>query len=58
MNQLRWVPATGRLNLGALGGYTPIEAGRENDGTILYIAEAPYDGAVHPGKASTKLDGM
>ncbi|KAF9485759.1 carbohydrate-binding module family 12 protein [Pholiota conissans] len=56
MNRLRWVPASGRLNVASLG-YRPVQAGRENDGTPLYIAEAPHHGAVHPGKASEKLDG-
>ncbi|KAJ6497871.1 carbohydrate-binding module family 12 protein [Mycena sanguinolenta] len=56
MNGLRWVDAHGHLNVESLG-YTPVEGGREADGTPLYIAEAPHKGAVHPGKASTKLDG-
>ncbi|KAK7057408.1 carbohydrate-binding module family 12 protein [Favolaschia claudopus] len=56
MNGLRWVDAQGRLNVGNLG-YRPVEGGREDDGTPLYIAEAPHNGAVHPGKASEKLDG-
>nr|GAT57717.1 carbohydrate-binding module family 12 protein [Mycena chlorophos] len=56
MNGLRWVDASGRLNVEALG-YRPVEGGRESDGTPLYIAEAPHKGAVHPGKASEKLDG-
>ncbi|KAJ7928602.1 carbohydrate-binding module family 12 protein [Mycena leptocephala] len=46
MNGLRWVDASGHL-----------DGGREDDGTPLYIAEAPHNGAVHPGKASEKLDG-
>ncbi|KAF8659218.1 hypothetical protein AX16_001879 [Volvariella volvacea WC 439] len=56
INALRWVPVSGRLNVNNLG-YRPVEGGRENDGTPLYIAQAPYNGAVHPGKASEKLDG-
>ncbi|KAF8964773.1 hypothetical protein BDZ97DRAFT_1814411 [Flammula alnicola] len=56
MNRLRWVPTSGRLNVANLG-YRPVEGGRENDGTRLYIAEAPHKDAVHPGKASEKLDG-
>ncbi|KAF8170224.1 carbohydrate-binding module family 12 protein [Mycena galopus ATCC 62051] len=56
MRGLRWVDAHGRLNVASLG-YTPVEGGKENDGTLLYIAEAPHKGAVHPGKASEKLDG-
>lgn len=57
MRGLRWVPASGRLNVNSLG-YRPVEGGRENDGTPLYIAQAPHKGVVHPGKASEKLDGM
>jgi len=56
MNALHWVPSSGRLNLATLG-YRPVEGGRENDGTLLYIAEALYNDVVHPGKASEKLDG-
>lgn len=56
MNGLRWVDASGRLNVSSLG-FRPVEGGREADGTPLYIAEAPHNGAVHPGKASEKLDG-
>ncbi|KAJ7124930.1 carbohydrate-binding module family 12 protein [Mycena epipterygia] len=56
MNGLRWVDASGPLNVSSLG-YQPVEGGREADGTPLYIAEAPHNGAVHPGKASEKLDG-
>ncbi|KAJ6593684.1 carbohydrate-binding module family 12 protein [Mycena capillaripes] len=55
MNGLRWVDANGPLHVASLG-YTPVEGGREDDGTPLYIAEAPHKGAVHPGKASEKLD--
>ncbi|KAJ7502795.1 carbohydrate-binding module family 12 protein [Mycena galericulata] len=56
MNGLRWVDANGVLNVSQLG-YRPVEGGKEADGTPIYIAEAPYNGAVHPGKASEKLDG-
>ncbi|KDR70428.1 hypothetical protein GALMADRAFT_884972 [Galerina marginata CBS 339.88] len=56
MNRLKWVPASGRLNVNSLG-YRPVPAGHENDGTPLYIAEAPHKDAVHPGKVSEKLDG-
>ncbi|CAK5281425.1 unnamed protein product [Mycena citricolor] len=56
MNGLRWVPAQGRLNVASLG-FRPVEGGKEASGTPLYIAEAPYNGAVHPGKASEDLDG-
>lgn len=56
MRGLRWVDASGRLDVSSLGA-RPVEGGRESDGTALYIAEAPHKGAVHPGKASAKLDG-
>ncbi|KAJ7188488.1 carbohydrate-binding module family 12 protein [Mycena filopes] len=56
MSGLRWVDASGPLDVDNLG-YKPVEGGREPDGTPLYIAEAPYNGAVHPGKASKNLDG-
>jgi hypothetical protein len=56
MRGLRWVDASGVLNVSGLG-FKPVEGGREADGTPLYIAEAPHNGAVHPGKASEKLDG-
>jgi len=56
MNRLCWVPTSGKLNVANLR-YRPVEGGRENDGTPLYIAEAPHKDAVHPGKASQELDG-
>ena len=56
MNGLRWVPARGKLDAASLG-HRPVEGGRENDGTLLYIAQAEYKGVYHPGKASAKLDG-
>jgi hypothetical protein len=56
MSRLRWVPSSGRLNLSNLG-YRPVQAGQENDGTPIFIAEAPHKDAVHPGKVSEKMDG-
>lgn len=56
MRGLVWVNAHGKLNPDSLGK-RPVEGGRENDGTPLYVAKAPYKGAVHPGKASEKLNG-
>ncbi|KAJ7594728.1 carbohydrate-binding module family 12 protein [Mycena floridula] len=55
MQGLRWEEIHGRLNVNNLG-YRPVDGGHEADGTILYIAEAEYHGAVHPGKASEKWD--
>ncbi|KAG2074541.1 carbohydrate-binding module family 12 protein [Suillus decipiens] len=48
---VRWVQVSGRFNLAALGGLRPVEGGREPGGAPQYIAQAPYHGAVHPGKA-------
>jgi len=57
MRGLTWVSMNGHFNFNGLGGKRPVEGGRENDGTPLYIAKAPHNGAEHPGKASEKLDG-
>lgn len=46
---VRWVPVRGRLNLSTLGA-RPVEGGKEPSGEPQYIAQAPYHGAVHPGK--------
>ena len=49
---VRWVPCSGQVNPHSLGpGVTPVEGGREPDGHAIYIAQAPYHGAVIPGKA-------
>ncbi|KAG2146418.1 carbohydrate-binding module family 12 protein [Suillus bovinus] len=48
---VRWVNVSGQFNLAALGGLRPVEGGREPGGAPQYIAQAPYHGAVHPGKA-------
>ncbi|KAF8629226.1 hypothetical protein AX17_005809 [Amanita inopinata Kibby_2008] len=56
MGGLRWVSASGQINVSNLGA-RPVEGGRENDGTPLYIVRAYYKEAVHPGKTSSKLDG-
>jgi hypothetical protein len=57
MHGLRWVDASGCLNVDVLG-YRPVEGGHEADGTSLYIVKASYEDAVYPGKASEKLDGL
>ncbi|KAG1881378.1 carbohydrate-binding module family 12 protein [Suillus tomentosus] len=49
---VRWVNVSGQFNLAALNGLRPVEGGREPGGAPQYIAQAPYHGAVHPGKAS------
>lgn len=48
---VRWVNLSGQFSLAALNGLRPVEGGREPGGATLYIAQAPYHGAVHPGKA-------
>jgi len=48
---VRWVNLSGQFNLESLGGLRPVEGGREPGGAPQYIAQAPYHGAVHPGKA-------
>ena len=47
---------SGRIDLNNLGA-RPVEGGRENDGTPLYIVRAYYKEAVHPGKTNPKLNG-
>ena len=54
---MRWVNLSGKFNLASLGGIRPVEGGREPGGALQYIAQAPYDGAVHPGKACEEFDG-
>jgi hypothetical protein len=54
-NAVRWVNISGQFNLESLGGLRPVEGGREPDGAPQYIAQAPYHGAVHPGKACTEF---
>jgi len=50
---VKWVHCSGQLILqnGTLQGATPVEGGREPDGHPQYIAQAPHNNAVHPGKA-------
>ncbi|KZV97209.1 carbohydrate-binding module family 12 protein [Exidia glandulosa HHB12029] len=52
---VRWVDVNGKLNLGRQG-IRPVEAGREADGTPLYVAQAQVKGGTHCGKVSEKLD--
>jgi len=52
----RWIEASGHFNADSFG-YNPVEGGRESNGSAIYIAQAPYHGGVHPGKASAALDG-
>ncbi|KAG2150416.1 carbohydrate-binding module family 12 protein [Suillus clintonianus] len=48
---VRWVNISGQFSLASLNGLRPVEGGREPGGASHYIAQAPYHGAVHPGKA-------
>jgi len=54
---VRWVESSGTINVESLKsrGYEPIEGGHEDNGTPLYVVQAPYNNGVHPGKASTGL---
>ncbi|KAH7888634.1 carbohydrate-binding module family 12 protein [Phlebopus sp. FC_14] len=52
---VKWVSCSGKLNVNGLNA-RPVEGGREPDGTVLYIAQAPYNDAVHPGKACVSYD--
>jgi hypothetical protein len=56
MRYLHWVPSNGKLNVASLG-YRPVQGGKDSDGSPLYVVEAPYRDAVHPGKASEKGEG-
>ncbi|KAF9264198.1 carbohydrate-binding module family 12 protein [Marasmius fiardii PR-910] len=57
MRALRWAPLGGYFNSDALGRATPVEGGRDKDGSPLYVARAPHKGAVHPGKVGKHIDG-
>jgi hypothetical protein len=57
MRALRWVNASGRLNVSSLGA-NPVEGGREGDGSPLFVARAEHKNCYHPGKASEKLKGL
>lgn len=53
---VHWEVSHGRINLEKLGA-RPVEAGREADGTPLYVAQAHHEGAVQPGKCGPNIDG-
>jgi hypothetical protein len=57
MSRLRWVPCSGKINAANLG-YRPVEGGRDADGNLLFVVEAPHNDAVHPGCASESKEGM
>ncbi|THH30407.1 hypothetical protein EUX98_g3777 [Antrodiella citrinella] len=56
LRNLRWVNCYGRLDINQLGG-RPVEGGKEADGTPLFIIQTRFEGGVHPGKVSTKMEG-
>jgi len=53
---VHWVSVSGKINLAYLKAQ-PVEGGKENDGTPLFIARAYHKGAVHPGKVNANFDG-
>jgi len=54
-DSVRWIRVRGQFSVDNLEGCTAVEGGREQDGTKLYVAQAFYEGSVHPGKISEKL---
>jgi len=52
---VRWVDSFGAVQVNNLGA-RPVEGGRENDGTPILIAQAPYKGGTHPGKITSKCN--
>jgi len=53
---VQWVAGSGTFGTENLGA-KPVEGGHENNNTPLFIAQAPYNGGVHPGKIANGLDG-
>jgi len=54
---LHWVRAQGKLGAEDLRGARPVEGGREDNNSALYIARARAGDDIIPGKASQVLDG-
>ena len=58
---VKWVDVEGFFSIGYLQGATPVKGGKEDDGTKLYFAQAPYGNGdpigVHTGKIAEGLDG-
>ncbi|KDQ08953.1 hypothetical protein BOTBODRAFT_540120 [Botryobasidium botryosum FD-172 SS1] len=50
-NRVKWVDGN------ELQGSNPVEGGKEQDGTPLYIGQAFYENGTHPGKFSQRLGG-
>jgi len=59
-DKVKWVPVQGSLKIDSLDA-TPVDGGKENNETPLYVAQAPYGENdpidVHPGKVSEGLGG-
>ncbi|KAF7979886.1 hypothetical protein HWV62_40673 [Athelia sp. TMB] len=55
-NAVRWVDVMGDFDPNALGA-RPVEGGKENNGSPLYIAQAPIHGSVTPGKIRQDFGG-
>ncbi|KDQ21375.1 carbohydrate-binding module family 12 protein [Botryobasidium botryosum FD-172 SS1] len=55
-NSVRWNNESGEINFQALSGEL-VEGGREANGDILYIAQASYENALHPGKTNAGFGG-
>ncbi|KZS98393.1 hypothetical protein SISNIDRAFT_546349 [Sistotremastrum niveocremeum HHB9708] len=53
---VRWVDFEGTFDIDRLGAI-PVEGGHEANGQVLYIAQAEYNGGVHPGKVGATTDG-
>lgn len=53
---MRWVDFEGTFDIDRLGAI-PVEGGHEANGQVLYIAQAEYNGGVHPGKVGATTDG-
>ncbi|KAJ3034880.1 hypothetical protein HDV00_004568 [Rhizophlyctis rosea] len=51
-NAVRWVGVSGNAQP---NGWSPVEAGKDTDGSPLYIAKADYEGSTQPGKAGPAL---
>ena len=53
---VKWVGASKNLNVERLGA-RPVEAGRDGDGSDLFISRVRHRGDVIPGKASANVEG-
>lgn len=53
---VQWVSFRQQLRLEELGA-TPVEGGKEANGTLLYVARVRYNDGIHPAKCGTHLPG-